>query len=72
MTSPVQTSSTALVTGASRGFGRAIVSALHAQGIKVVAVARDAKLLGTHSTSSSGARLTTVVADVTDPVVAGT
>ena len=42
MTSSDQTGSTALVTGASRGFGRAIASALHAEGAKVVAVARNA------------------------------
>ena len=45
MTSSDQTGSTALVTGASRGFGRAIASALHAEGVKVVAVARNAALL---------------------------
>ena len=45
MTSSVQTSSTALVTGASRGFGRAIAAALHGEGATVVAVARNAELL---------------------------
>jgi NAD(P)-dependent dehydrogenase (short-subunit alcohol dehydrogenase family) len=45
MTSSDQTSSTALVTGASRGFGRAIGTALHAAGAKVVAVDRSAELL---------------------------
>jgi NAD(P)-dependent dehydrogenase (short-subunit alcohol dehydrogenase family) len=71
MTSSDQTSSTALVTGASRGFGRAIASALHAQGAKVVAVARNAKLLDSLNAELGGS-LTTAVADVTDPVVAGT
>lgn len=71
MTSSDQNSSTALVTGASRGFGRAIASALHAQGAKVVAVARNAKLLDSLH-SELGDSLITAVADVTDPVVAGT
>jgi NAD(P)-dependent dehydrogenase (short-subunit alcohol dehydrogenase family) len=70
MTSSEQTGRTALVTGASKGFGRAIASALHAEGAKVVAVARNAELLASLSAELGGA-LTTVVADVTDPVVAG-
>jgi NAD(P)-dependent dehydrogenase (short-subunit alcohol dehydrogenase family) len=71
MTSSDQFSSTGLVTGASRGFGRAIASALHAQSANVVAVARNATLL--HSLRVElGGSLTTAVADVTDPVVAGT
>ena len=45
MTSSDQTTSTALVTGASRGFGRAIASALHAEGVNVVAVARNIESL---------------------------
>jgi NAD(P)-dependent dehydrogenase (short-subunit alcohol dehydrogenase family) len=70
MTSSDHTGSTALVTGASRGFGRAIASALDADGAKVVAVARDAALLSSLHDELNG-RLTTVVADVADPVVAG-
>jgi NAD(P)-dependent dehydrogenase (short-subunit alcohol dehydrogenase family) len=70
MTSSVQTSSTALVTGASRGFGRAVASALHADGANVVAVARNAEQLASLR-DELGGLLTTVVADVTDPVVAG-
>jgi NAD(P)-dependent dehydrogenase (short-subunit alcohol dehydrogenase family) len=70
MTSSDQTSSTALVTGASRGFGRAIATALHANGAKVVAVARSAELLASLQ-DELGDTLTTVVADVADPVVAG-
>jgi NAD(P)-dependent dehydrogenase (short-subunit alcohol dehydrogenase family) len=71
MTASNQTGSTALVTGASKGFGRAITSALHAEGATVVAVARHAELLATLR-DELGGTLTTVVADVTDPVVAGT
>jgi NADP-dependent 3-hydroxy acid dehydrogenase YdfG len=61
----------ALVTGASRGFGRAIASALHADGAAVVAVARNADALASLRHELGGA-ITTVVADVADPVVAGT
>ena len=71
MTSSDQTTSTALVTGASRGFGRAIASALHAQGVNVVAVARNIESLASLR-HELGERLTPVVADVVDPVVAGT
>jgi NAD(P)-dependent dehydrogenase (short-subunit alcohol dehydrogenase family) len=71
MTSSDQTSSTALVTGASRGFGRAIATALHAEGARVIAVARNAELLASLR-QERGGTLTTEVADVADPVVAGT
>jgi len=64
MTSSDGTSSTALVTGASRGFGRAIASALHAEGAKVVAVARNAELLASLR-HELGGTLTTEAADVT-------
>jgi NAD(P)-dependent dehydrogenase (short-subunit alcohol dehydrogenase family) len=71
MTDSNQTRPTALVTGASRGFGRAIAAALHADGARVVAVARSAdRLAALHD--ELGDRLVPVVADVTDPVVAGT
>jgi NAD(P)-dependent dehydrogenase (short-subunit alcohol dehydrogenase family) len=70
MTSLDPTSSAALVTGASRGFGRAIASALHAQGAEVVAVARHRELLASLR-QELGGRPTTEVADVADPVVAG-
>ena len=65
------TGTTALVTGASRGFGRAIASALHAAGANVVAVARSREPLASLQ-HELGARLTTEMADVSDPVVAGT
>ena len=70
MTTSDQNRSTALVTGASRGFGRAIASALHAEGAQVVAVARHAEPLSSLR-DELGDRLTPVVADVADPVVAG-
>jgi NAD(P)-dependent dehydrogenase (short-subunit alcohol dehydrogenase family) len=71
MTGSDQARSTVLVTGASRGFGRAIASALHAQSAEVVAVARNAEQLASLR-HELGDTLTTEVADVTDPVVAGT
>jgi NAD(P)-dependent dehydrogenase (short-subunit alcohol dehydrogenase family) len=61
---------TALVTGATRGFGRATATALHEAGADVVAVARNAEQLA-QLRSELGGTLTTVAADVTDPVVAG-
>jgi NAD(P)-dependent dehydrogenase (short-subunit alcohol dehydrogenase family) len=61
---------TALVTGASRGFGRAIAVALHEAGAEVVAVARNAEQLG-QLRAELGGSLTIVAADVADPVVAG-
>jgi NAD(P)-dependent dehydrogenase (short-subunit alcohol dehydrogenase family) len=71
MTPSDRTGSTALVTGASRGFGRAIATALHGEGATVVAVARHAEPLASLR-DDLGGTLTTVVADVADPVVAGT
>jgi NAD(P)-dependent dehydrogenase (short-subunit alcohol dehydrogenase family) len=62
---------TALVTGASRGFGRAIAAALHADGARVVAVARSTGPLS-DLREELGDRLVPVVADAADPVVAGT
>ena len=62
---------TALVTGASRGFGRGIATALHDAGADVVAVARSADQLG-RLREELGGKLTAVAADAADPVVAGT
>jgi NAD(P)-dependent dehydrogenase (short-subunit alcohol dehydrogenase family) len=45
MITPDSIKRTALVTGASRGFGRAIVRALHAQGSNVIGVARSPEQL---------------------------
>ncbi|HEY7199792.1 MAG TPA: SDR family NAD(P)-dependent oxidoreductase, partial [Candidatus Dormibacteraeota bacterium] len=61
---------TALVTGAGRGFGRAIATALSAAGAHVVGVARDRARLD-DVRARLGDTFTPVAADVTDPVVAG-
>lgn len=71
MTTSELNGTTALVTGATRGFGRAITAALVAAGAEVVAVARDAELLE-ELRAELGSSLITSRADVTDPVVAGT
>jgi len=61
---------TALVTGASRGFGRGVAIALTGAGANVAGVARDrAKLDELRAQLGDG--FTPVVADVADPVVAG-
>src|SRR6266568_695190 len=70
MTRQELTGTTALVTGASRGFGRAVAAALHDAGADVVAVARNARQLD-ELRDELGDSLTTVAADVADPVVAG-
>jgi NAD(P)-dependent dehydrogenase (short-subunit alcohol dehydrogenase family) len=62
---------TALVTGASRGFGRGIAVALHEAGADVVAVARKAEHLD-RLRSDLGGSLAVVAADAADPVFAGT
>jgi NAD(P)-dependent dehydrogenase (short-subunit alcohol dehydrogenase family) len=64
------TGSTAVVTGASRGFGRAIGSALAEAGARVVGVARDGARF-TEQQARYGDRFTPVAADAADPVVAG-
>ena len=61
---------TALVTGASRGFGRGIAIALAGAGANVVGVARDRARLG-ELHAQLGDRFTPVAADAADPVVAG-
>ena len=62
---------TAVVTGASRGFGRGIAAALCEAGAEVVAVARTADQLN-QLRDELGGRLTVLAADAADPVVAGT
>jgi NAD(P)-dependent dehydrogenase (short-subunit alcohol dehydrogenase family) len=61
---------TAIVTGASRGFGRGIAVALHAAGAKVVGVARDRAPLD-ELRAELGDAFTPVAADAADPVAAG-
>jgi len=70
MASHELTDTTALVTGASRGLGRAVAVALRDAGANVVAVARSAERLG-KLRDQLGGSLATVAADVADPVVAG-
>ena len=70
MTGTEITGATALVTGASRGFGRAIAEALSAAGAHVVGVARDRDALA-GVRAELGDSFTPVVADVTDPSAAG-
>ncbi|MEV4453492.1 SDR family oxidoreductase [Streptomyces mirabilis] len=64
------TGTTALVTGASRGFGRGVAVALSAAGASVVAVARDRGLLEDLQ-AQLGDTVIPVVADASDAVVAG-
>jgi NAD(P)-dependent dehydrogenase (short-subunit alcohol dehydrogenase family) len=61
---------TALVTGASRGFGRGIAAALAGAGAQVVGVARDRGPLDDLAAELGGS-FTAVAADAADPVVAG-
>jgi NAD(P)-dependent dehydrogenase (short-subunit alcohol dehydrogenase family) len=61
---------TVLVTGASRGFGRGIATALSQAGAQVVGVARDHAELEAVKAELGGS-FTPVTADATDPTVAG-
>jgi NAD(P)-dependent dehydrogenase (short-subunit alcohol dehydrogenase family) len=61
---------TALVTGASRGFGRGIATALSQAGAHVVGVARDGARLE-KVRAELGESFTPVAADAADPHVAG-
>ncbi|OBJ63750.1 SDR family oxidoreductase [Mycobacterium colombiense] len=60
---------TAIVTGAGRGFGRAIAAALAAAGVRVVGVARTRSQLEDVRTQLGDA-FTPVVADAADPATA--
>ena len=60
---------TAIVTGASRGFGRGVASALTAAGAHVVGVARSAAALGEVG-EEIGDGFTAVAADAADPAIA--
>jgi NADP-dependent 3-hydroxy acid dehydrogenase YdfG len=61
---------TALVTGASRGFGQGIAAALGGAGAVVVGVARDGTALE-KLRADLGESFTPVIADAADPTVAG-
>jgi NAD(P)-dependent dehydrogenase (short-subunit alcohol dehydrogenase family) len=61
---------TAIVTGASRGFGRATAAALAGAGAHVVGIARDRTRLD-EVRAELGDAFTPVVADAADPTVAG-
>jgi NAD(P)-dependent dehydrogenase (short-subunit alcohol dehydrogenase family) len=60
----------AIVTGASRGFGRGIATALSAAGAQVVGIARDRGALE-ELRAELGDSFTAVAADAADPVAAG-
>ena len=67
---PDLSGTTALVTGASRGFGRAIATALFEAGATVVGVTRDGARLAELRAQLDDA-FVPYVADAADPVVAG-
>lgn len=62
---------TAIVTGASRGIGRALALGLVAKGARVVAVGRDGEALSALAREGSG-RVVTVIADLGAPGAATT
>ncbi|MEU6429862.1 SDR family oxidoreductase [Microbispora sp. NPDC046973] len=62
-------STTAVVTGASRGFGRAIAAALVASGTDVIGIARDEEALGAVR-RDLGRAFTPLVADATEETLA--
>jgi NAD(P)-dependent dehydrogenase (short-subunit alcohol dehydrogenase family) len=70
MTTQQLSGTTAIVTGASRGFGRGVAAALAQAGAQVVGVARDAAALD-EVREQLGSTFTPVAADAADPVVAG-
>jgi len=70
MTTQQLSGTTAIVTGASRGFGRGVAAALTLAGAHVVGLARDAGALE-QVREQLGAAFTPVAADAADPVVAG-
>jgi NAD(P)-dependent dehydrogenase (short-subunit alcohol dehydrogenase family) len=70
MTSQALSGTTAVVTGASRGFGRGIAVALAQAGARVVGVARARDRLA-ELRDQLGGSFTPVTADAADPVAAG-
>jgi NAD(P)-dependent dehydrogenase (short-subunit alcohol dehydrogenase family) len=70
MTTRQLAGTTAIVTGASRGFGRGISAALAEAGAQVVGVARDTAALA-EVRERLGAAFIPVAADAADPVLAG-
>jgi len=70
MSSTDLTGATAIVTGASRGFGRGIAAALVCAGAQVTGVARDREELA-RLHGELGDSFTPVAADAADPVTAG-
>lgn len=68
MTTQQLSGTTAIVTGASRGFGRGIATALTKADARVVGVARDADALE-ELREQLGGTFTPVAADAADPVV---
>jgi NAD(P)-dependent dehydrogenase (short-subunit alcohol dehydrogenase family) len=67
MTVPQHISTVAIITGGSRGFGRAVATALLGRGWTVVTDARDADDLVATAAELNSERLITVPGDVTDP-----
>jgi NAD(P)-dependent dehydrogenase (short-subunit alcohol dehydrogenase family) len=67
MTAPENVSPVAIVTGASRGFGRALATALLDRGWTVVADARRAADLAATAEALNTPRLIAIAGDVTDP-----
>jgi NAD(P)-dependent dehydrogenase (short-subunit alcohol dehydrogenase family) len=61
---------TAIVTGASRGFGRATAIALGNAGVHVIGVARDRERLEAVR-EQAGGEFTPIAADAADPLTAG-
>ena len=70
MTTTELAGTTAIVTGASRGFGRAIAAALTARGARVVGIARDRQPLDEVAKDLGGAFIP-VAGDAADPDLAG-
>jgi len=69
MVTPSLTTSTSIVTGVSRGFGRAIAVGIAEAGARVVGVARDARALA-ELREQLGSSFTPVIADVADDTLA--